>query len=48
MAHLRWVLTHSAEAQQVAQELGEGAAVYDWRRLAGHYDEVLQQLRRRE
>ena len=48
MAHLRWALTNPAEARHVAQGLGEVAAVYDWQRLAGQYDELWGRLGIRE
>ncbi|HEX6384391.1 MAG TPA: DUF3524 domain-containing protein [Anaerolineae bacterium] len=41
---LRWALTHTEEAAQIAAELAVAVQQYDWTRLAPRYDAILARL----
>ena len=45
---LRWAMLHPVEARQIAGELAEAAAAYDWSHLSPQYDQLIVQLPARE
>jgi hypothetical protein len=42
VARLRWALTHGDEAQQIAAELAQSTARFDWSEIVKGYDDFLE------